>query len=111
MSITVDQIVDMLNRAVWADRDAISALVNHRVPCNEALANDPTIQVGLTSFHGIKSDAKNSVGLLGLLNGIAALEDPNKRIGAALDAPHGKVRYFIGNNAEDYDKQPTAPQA
>ena len=59
-----DFIIERLNEFAETDPDAVRALVNARVPCNEALARHPTVQV---SYRG---DGKPLVGLLGILNGI-----------------------------------------
>lgn len=62
-SVTIDDVIQVLNRALEADREAITSMViNHRAPCNEALADDESIQVG-TGEDGL------SVGLLGIING------------------------------------------
>lgn len=81
--IVIDHLLGVLNRAVKADRKAIAQLLAHRVPCNQALADDPTIQVG--SYREIQPYA---VGLLGLLSGIAGVhpEDSYSRIAAEYDA-------------------------
>lgn len=80
--IVIDHLLEVLNRAVKADRKAIAQLLAHRVPCNQALADDPTIQVG--SYREIQPYA---VGLLGLLSGIAGVhpEDSYSRIAAEYD--------------------------
>ena len=41
----IQHIVSVLNEALKLDHDAVSKLVTAHVPCNEALANHPTIQV------------------------------------------------------------------
>lgn len=57
----------VLNEAYAADPAAMHAMVNLRVPCNDALADHPTIQVGANQF----SDAlRFDVGIVGILNGI-----------------------------------------
>ncbi len=58
--------VDTLNRAFAADPEAIHAILCNRVPCNRALAEDPTIVVGESV---VAPDAFN-VGVVGILNGI-----------------------------------------
>lgn len=63
----VRHIVELLQEAIELDRNAVSALVAARVPCNEALANHPTIQVG-------DSAGCFSVGLLGILNGLCGVD-------------------------------------
>ena len=54
------KIIDFLNSLLETDRDTISSLINHRIPCSKFLADHPTIQV----------DSEDRVGLLGLLNGL-----------------------------------------
>ena len=61
-------IVALLNAAWLCDPKAMHALVEHRVPCNDELADHPTIQV-LDEGRGA------SVGLLGILNGIAGTNE------------------------------------
>lgn len=63
MTITIDDVIRVLNEMVEADRAAAAALIANRVPCNEKLANHPSIQVSAQhgGFH---------VGLLGVLNGL-----------------------------------------
>lgn len=58
------QIIDSLNEFLQLDEPAIRAVIGHRVPCNGAMANHPTIQV----------NANHEVGMLGLLNGIAGCD-------------------------------------
>jgi hypothetical protein len=61
--LDVDAIIALLNSALAADRAAVSALVEQRVPCNEALRDHPTIQVAV-------NDGQSYVGLLGMFNGL-----------------------------------------
>lgn len=63
-SVTVGDVVEVLNRATKEDAGAIRALIENRVPCNKNLSDDPTIQV-----------SDNSVGLLGIINGIFGIND------------------------------------
>lgn len=57
-SVTRDEVIVILNEAVKADQSTMSALVQTRIPCNEALDAHPTIQTG-----------PQGVGILGILNG------------------------------------------
>jgi hypothetical protein len=66
-NVTIGEVVDVLNRAIAEDRDAVNRLMQTRVPCNKALADDPTIQVLADVVDG-KHVYK--VGLLGVLNGL-----------------------------------------
>ena len=56
----------MLNEALDLDGDALEALVTHRVPVNDGLADHPTIQVG---------DEPPVLGPLGLLNGMFGVDE------------------------------------
>jgi hypothetical protein len=58
------QLVMILNEALACDQAAVSALVEHRVLCNDVLAEHPDIPL----------DGNGRVGLLGLLNGVAFRE-------------------------------------
>ena len=45
LNIVKKHMVEVLNRAIKADREAVEKLISFRVGCNRELANDPTIQV------------------------------------------------------------------
>jgi len=62
-SITSSEVVEFLNQLLEADRPAVAALIANRVPCNQVLADHPTVQVGVV--HG-----GFSVGMLGIINGL-----------------------------------------
>lgn len=63
-SLDVDWVLELMNSALECDREAITKLVENRVPCDEALSNHYSIQV---------SDGK--VGLLGILNGLCGVDE------------------------------------
>lgn len=65
------RIVALMNEALEADAEAVTALVVHRTPCNASLVAHPTIQAG--ACPGPLDPP--SVGLLGILNGIAGADD------------------------------------
>jgi hypothetical protein len=68
--MTPQEVVDLLNEALELDSEAITALINARVPINLALADHPTImsmQVQHTEFPA-------ALGVLGLINGFVAKE-------------------------------------
>jgi hypothetical protein len=71
----------ILNEALQADPEAIKALLNIRVPCNQALAEHPTIQVRGYDARG--KLCPPSIGVLGLINGIS--DDPNYVIAMEID--------------------------
>ncbi len=69
--------VAVLNRALEADPEAITELVNTRVTYNDALADDPTVQVGLVD-EGIEGGQVHRVcrlGPLGLINGLFGVDE------------------------------------
>jgi hypothetical protein len=64
-SITPQDVCDLLNELLKLDPECANALFSHRIKCNEAVANHPTIQVlQSTPFTSAR------VGFLGLLNGM-----------------------------------------
>lgn len=70
-STTPEDVVNLLNEAVKLDPQAMYALVEARVPCNEALADHPTIQVSAYDEQtGKPTPGQFRVGILGLLNGL-----------------------------------------
>jgi hypothetical protein len=58
-SQVIRSIVNGLNEMLATDRDAIEALVEYRVGCNEAMSDHPTVQVG-----------DEGLGMLGVINGL-----------------------------------------
>ena len=82
------QAISFLNELIALDPQAITALVESRVPCNQALADHPTVQVSATTGNGF------SVGLLGVLNGLfGAREDGWGFITAVFD-DNGQITEF-----------------
>lgn len=73
------RIVDLLNDLVSKDRPAIAALIANRVPCNQAIADHPTVIVSVQNggYH---------VGLLGILNGLVESNE-KEAIAAVFDDP------------------------
>jgi len=75
-SVTLDEVLEVLNRIVKTDPQAAHDLVETRVGCNDALAKDPTIQVVEKGVPMLGTTKKlYSVGLLGVLNGIFGAHD------------------------------------
>jgi hypothetical protein len=85
--VSISDVLKVLNRALEADPDAMAKLREAKVPCNEALAHDPEIQVGMEehpgSVHDVWEDDEPvsvggrkvySVGFLGVLNGIFGID-------------------------------------
>lgn len=92
LAASIRHAVDVLNRALCADPDAVAELVNARVPCNLSLAKDPTIQVAADGDGGTYR-----VGLLGIVNGIFGIDgDGWGPITAQFD-DRGKLEEFFDN--------------
>ena len=62
-TVTPDKAVAYLNELIEIDGAAIGALIENRVPCNQSLAEHPSVQVS-GEYDNFK------VGLLGILNGL-----------------------------------------
>lgn len=84
----------VLNEALIADPVAIETLINHRVLCNDALADHPNVQVRRDDRDGC-----SYVGLLGILNGV--LEPMTGQRIAAVEDDNGKLLEFIVYKAEE----------
>lgn len=90
----IQRVVDLMNEALEADQTAISNLINHRVPCNETLADHPTIQCGIRSPAALSD---TTVGLLGILNGICGIKpDGYGYVYACMDGVFNVVIKFEG---------------
>ena len=73
---TVDEAIAVLNRIHAADPTVLPALIAYRVPCNRAVADDPTVQVGTSGGRTSKLDDPTfEVGLLGVINGIFGVDE------------------------------------
>ena len=69
-SIDVEDVIAFLNDLLRVDRSAVSRLIETRVPCNECVANHPSVQV--QADPGGKNP---SVGFLGVLNGMFGVDE------------------------------------
>ncbi len=63
MRVSLKQAVALLNGIHELDPTVLPALIEYRVPCNQELAEHPTVQVGV-------KDGGWEVGILGILNGL-----------------------------------------
>lgn len=89
---TVDEAVSVLNEIHAADPTVLPALIACRVPCNDIVADHPTVQVGPSRED---PDGPNLVGLLGVLNGVFGIM-PNSGSGyiAAYYDDDGTLTHF-----------------
>ncbi len=67
-TLTIEEAVELLNEMARLDPKATERLISQRIACNEALAKHPTVQV-----HDGKGG--NSVGMLGVVNGMFGVDD------------------------------------
>jgi len=67
-SVTPDDAIRYLNELIEIDRPAMAALIANRVPCNQAMADHPTVQV--RAQHG-----GFTVGMVGILNGMFGIDE------------------------------------
>lgn len=94
-----DQFILVLNELVGVDRKALETLIEFRVPCDEFLADHPTVQVSVSG----EGEAKScQVGLLGILNGLVGVqEDGWGYITAVFDDGH-RLEKFVRTSPPTY---------
>src|SRR6185312_14369952 len=95
------QIVDLLNELHGLDPTFLDTLIEHRVPCNKAIEDHPSVTV-----HAEKPEDPGVVGLLGIIEGIVGIDgdiimadyDADKKlIGFHLAKPGEVRREFSGH--------------
>lgn len=69
-TVTLDQVIDLLNKLVQLDQPAINSLLNQRVRCNSALLKHHTVPVQLG-----RQGNPNRVGFLGIINAFFAADE------------------------------------
>ena len=83
LGVKPEMVVKFLNDLLASDREAISQLVEHRIPCNNLLAEHPTVQV---------SGMPPLIGMLGIINGMCGVrEDGRGFITAVYNDSHPEV--------------------
>lgn len=73
---SIDEAISVLNEIVRLDPTVLTELFSYRVPCNKALADHETVQVG--AREGYWPDwlqRPYEVGLLGIINGIFGIDE------------------------------------
>ena len=86
--VFADAAIEVLNRALKADPEAVQALIEYRHPCNNDMAHDPTIQCEEPISNTYR------VGVLGLINGIIGVNERNWGLVCAV-FEDGKIEKFI----------------
>ena len=70
-TITVKDVVAMLNEIHQIDPDLTTGMILHRFPCNKGIRDHKTVQA---HCYGDDSLENPKVGLLGILNGILGID-------------------------------------
>ena len=91
----INQAIDVLNRAVEADAVAMEKLCSSRTPCNQALADDPTIQVGTW-------EGETTVGMIGVLNGLFGINEHGWGAIGAIFESDGSLSGFKRTSPADW---------
>lgn len=91
--VVTERVLEMMTEIAATDPEAVRRLIEARVPCNETLAQHPTVQVGRISA----DDPRYEVGLLGILNGLCGTFDRGPKQGwgpiRAIVEDDGNVRF------------------
>lgn len=97
--VTLQEVVNLLRALNRRDPEAVHALIETRVPCNQLLADHPTVQV-MEQF--AEGQPQYVVGLLGVLNGLFGMDENGMGAIIANIAPYppGVVSFHINPNFE-----------
>jgi hypothetical protein len=91
------EIVDYLNEILRVDPQAITALIDNRIACNQELSDHPTLQVSGTV-------GSPTVGLLGIINGLVGVRaDGWGYITAVYDDEEGRERLTHFERSKERD--------
>ncbi len=93
-NVTVQDAVDLLNELLKLDYDCISRLVTTRIPCNEQVADHPTV----ATYQDNRSQS-SYLGLLGIINGLFGTNE----------AGSGPICFLVEDNdvISSFQKTPT----
>jgi len=94
-SITVDDVLEVLNRMLKKDREATNKLfLFGQVTCNGELQADPTIQVRAYEREGCAPPP--AVGILGVINGLFGVDEEGYGpIALVTDEACGGIMEFV----------------
>lgn len=93
-TVDLDTAIEFINDLIELDRQAITALWLNRVPCNQALADHPTVQVG-------EENGQFVVGLLGILNGLFGGDETGTGFIYFFIDPETGALLFAGRHGDD----------
>lgn len=91
-----DDLIAFLNSLVAIDRYAVAELLAIRVPCNEEMANHPTVQVAAHGSATFIRPGTHRLGLLGVLNGFCGAYDAGSRQGYGAIAANYEDGHLTG---------------
>ena len=83
-SVTLEETIEFLNQVLGLSQEAITKLFFVHIPCSEALAEHPSVQVRGT---------EPCVGLLGILNGLFGCDEEGWGPIAAVVDQSGIIRF------------------
>jgi hypothetical protein len=69
VSVTIDDVVELLNELNELDASAMRRLIEARHSCNRGVADHPTVQV-----MSVNKEGPYKVGMLGFLNGLFGVD-------------------------------------
>ena len=90
-SVTVQDTIDLLNEMLELDSDLVDKLINNRYCVNKNIVDHPTIQV---SVDGELDYYHDTVGLLGVLNGLFGVNENNRGAIEMVEDDDGKIVKF-----------------
>jgi hypothetical protein len=94
--INAEGAIKFLNEIHALDPTVLPKLISHRVECNQALADHPTVQVGFCGEFGEMNSGladKYVVGFMGILNGLFGIRDYGSGYIAYVEE-NGKLKGF-----------------
>jgi hypothetical protein len=84
--VSIDDVIAFLNELIALDNDAVVQTTLHRVACNQALADHPTVQVApVYNEFGAEIQGAYTVGFTGLINGLFGVGERGQ----------GSIRYVM----------------
>lgn len=88
-TVSIDDVIKVLNDALDHDRVAMQSLIESRVQCSDSFIEHPSIQVG----HNHEGHVE--IGMLGIINGLFGTDDMGSGpVGAYYDGS-GQLRSFV----------------
>jgi hypothetical protein len=109
-TVSIDDVIALLNEAAAADPQAMIALIGNRVLCNEKLAAHPAVQVGRyasetsAEMSGPNVGSVTRVGVLGLLNGVFGINEQGYGPIVADIDNHANTIRFMRTSESGYDQ-------